>query len=179
MNTLPKELIDGCDVVYEISKSGSGKWYAIGYLGSASPNDGRPITSRGEIGSNATMTLVDESQKGLSISRLNVARINGTAPHNKNLPALILWVLTSGTKDYKILIDTDHAEFNMSFDLRKTYYKVGREVNGQESAQVVAKVTYEGCKVTGHSLAAGAASKYTEDMMSVTWEETINHNITQ
>lgn len=173
-----RELLDACDVVFEVAKSPSTEqsdWIVIGYLANASPNEQRPITQRGEIGSNATILLVDEGQRGMSFQRLNVARADSSnvdAPYERNFPALIKWVVKGGVgANEKIIVELDDPAFNTPFDIRKTYYTVDRENTGAE-ATPVAKIIYRNARIVQLGIGIGASSKYMEDGISISWELT-------
>lgn len=179
---LSKQLLDACDVVFEIAKAPSGTsstWYVVGYLANAAPNEQRPITQRGEIGSNATILLIDEGQRGMSFQRLNVARVGGSAPHNKNFPAMVKWIVTAPEGDTppqthspeKIMIDMDNPAFATPFDVRKTYFTMDREDSGS-GATPVAKMLYRNAIIAQLGIGIGASSKYMEDGISLTWEIT-------
>lgn len=175
-----KELLDACDVVYQIKSSltpDTSSWITLGYVSAVQANESRNITRRSEIGSNATILLVDESQKQMSMQRLNTARRRGSvaSPHNKNLPALIKWVVADSEATEHIIIDIDDPAFNKPFDLQKTFYTVVREELG--TGRAVCKVTYKRCKLAQLNIGIGAASKYLDDTVTITWEETINEDI--
>ncbi len=175
----PGELLDGCDIVYMISKTAlSGVQYVIGYVSGTQTSDQRNISRRSEIGSNATFLLVDEGQKSMTIQRLNTAREKVDLPHGGNLLAYIKWVLTDGASTEKIIIDLDDAAFSQPFDLVKTMYTAQRESTGEESGMIpISMVTYKRCKIAQYNMGLSAAAKYSDDTIAITWEETINENL--
>lgn len=176
---IPGELLDGCDIVYKINKTlMPGTQYVIGYVSGTQTSDQRNISRRSEIGSNATFLLVDEGQKSMTIQRLNTARAGVALPHGGNLLAYIKWVLTDGSSTEKIIIDLDNAAFSQPFDLEKTMYAALRESSGLESGMIpISKVTYRRCKIAQYNMGLGAAAKYSDDTIAITWEETINENM--
>ncbi len=175
----PGELLDGCDIVYMINKTiPPAVQYVIGYVSGTQTSDQRNISRRSEIGSNATFLLVDEGQKSMTIQRLNTARAGVGLPHGGNLLAYIKWVLTDGASSAKIIIDLDDAAFSQPFDLEKIMYTAQRESTGSESGMMpVSKVTYKRCKIAQYNMGLGAAAKYSDDTIAITWEETINENL--
>jgi len=174
-----KELLDACDVVYRIKASANDdsplSWYILGYVAAVQTSENRNIARRSEIGSNATVLLVDESQKSMSLQRLNTARKSGRAPYNRNLPAMVKYIVNGGGTSEKIMIDTDDPAFNKPFDIEKTYYTVVREAEGV--GVPVSKTTYIRCKMAQLSIGIGAGSKYLDDAVTISWETTINEDI--
>jgi hypothetical protein len=175
---ITQELLDACDVIYQIksSQEETAPWYVLGYVAAVQVSESRNIARRSEVGSNSTILLADESQKQMSVQRLNAARIRGDAPYNKNLPAMIKWVVNSGSNaPERIIIDIDDPAFNKPFDLKKTFYTVVRENAG--TGTPVSQVTYRRCKLAQLNLGIGAASKYLDDTVTIAWEETINEDL--
>ena len=173
------ELLDACDVVLKIKASQApdvpSSWYILGYVASMQASDRRNVGRRSEVGSNATMLLIDESQKSMTMQRLNAARRRGTAPYNMNLPGMIQYVVTNGLTSNKIVVDIDDPAFNKPFDIEKTYYTVVREDAG--TGVPVAKIKYQRCKIAQLSIGIGAASKYLDDAIAVVWENTVNEDV--
>lgn len=177
-----RDLLDACDVVFEVGLSNSDsntEWYKLGYLANAAPNEQRPVVERGEIGSNSTILLLDEGQRGISFQRLNVARGADSAahletppPYERNFPAMIKWIVSNKTSTERIIVELDDPHFNTPFDIRKTYYAVDRETGDASSAQAIAKIVYRNCRIAQLGIGVGASSKYMEDGVSIAWEET-------
>jgi hypothetical protein len=179
MDEYTKELLDACDVVYRVKASNAANvpssWYVLGYVAAVQTNDQRNVSRRSEIGSNATILLIDESQKSMSMQRLNAARVRGTAPYNMNLPAMIRYIVMAGVSTIKIMIDIDDPAFNKPFDLEKSYDTVNREDTG--TGDPVSKTIYRRCKLAQLTIGIGAASKYLDDGVAIVWEETQNEDI--
>lgn len=176
---IKKELLDACDVVLRVKASSApdvpSSWYMLGYVAAIQTSDRRNIGRRSEVGSNATIQLIDESQKSMSMQRLNAARLRGSVPYNLNLPGMLQYIVTNGVSYHRIVIDIDDPAYNKPFDIEKTYYTVAREDAGTGIA--VSKTKYMRCKLAQMSIGIGAASKYLDDGVAIVWEDTVNEDI--